>query len=203
MAFKKSEVVDPVGARRESASLVEPAGDPPPVASRPDAAGPGAGKRSARAKALHGAAAAGKRKPGRPSNAEVDERVDAQRLEWSQRLARRLARLPFTGAALGTGFMDFQLTKDEEAELAPDLGVALNTWVAVDPKWMAILNLSVAFSEIAAAKVAYYMIALTRLRNEEARRNEAGKDAPPAAPAVVAPEAPGAKPPDVGGYTRT
>jgi len=69
---------------------------------------------------------------------------------------RPLVSLPFDLALVKTGFTGFALTPSEAATLSATGSVALNQWVTIDPRYVAVLLFSLSLISITSQKVVLY-----------------------------------------------
>lgn len=63
-----------------------------------------------------------------------------------------MVRLPFAVAYAGTGYDGWMLEEGEENQLAASGSVVLNTFVRVDPRWVALTAFSVALLSVVSMK---------------------------------------------------
>lgn len=97
---------------------------------------------------------------------------------------RPLVSLPFNMAFVKTGFEGFTLSEGEAATLSSTGAMVFNSWVAVDPKWLALITFSLSLASISVEKTMLYRRALAQWQAEQDRIK---KEAPPApAPAQAA-----------------
>lgn len=68
----------------------------------------------------------------------------------------RLVALPFTMAAIATDYDGWRLDAREQKELSASGSVALNEWVRVEPKWVALSLFSLSLIGVAVSKAIGY-----------------------------------------------
>ncbi len=94
----------------------------------------------------------------------------------------RLVSLPFTLAAVATDYDDWRLDDKEQKELAVTGSVALNEWVRVDPKWVALSLFALSMVGMATAKAIGYQGEMRarqiRKMQEAAAKGKAGGNIP-------------------------
>lgn len=83
---------------------------------------------------------------------------------------RPLVSLPFNLALAKTGFTGFALSEGEAATLSATGSVALNQWVTIDPRYVALILFSMSMITISAEKVALY----SRAKAEEDQKLKEG-----------------------------
>lgn len=110
----------------------------------------------------------------------------------------RIVRMPFAVAAIRTTCADLALDDKQEAELATTGAVVLNEWVAVDPRYVALVLFAISISGVVFEKVLVYSmwlklkeLEIERLKLEAGRNRPAPKSAD-AVPASNATPTPGA-----------
>jgi len=90
---------------------------------------------------------------------------------------RPLVSLPFNLAFIKTGFTGFTLSPGEEATLGATGAVALNQWVTIDPKYVAVMLFSMSLISIASQKFVLFSQAQaeTAQRLQEANGEQTSK----------------------------
>jgi len=118
-----------------------------------------------------------KRQAGGADNAgAADPLANLPSPQFTPETCKYLVEFPFNLGFVRTGFTGFLLSEAESAALSASAATVLNTWVRVDPKWVALMMFSVSLTSISATKVMAYRVALAEI---EARKNPATDTAPP------------------------
>jgi hypothetical protein len=93
---------------------------------------------------------------------------------------RPVVSLPFNLAFVRTGFEGFLLSDLEAANLSHAGAMVFNSWIAVDPKYLALITFSLALASISVEKTMLYRKALVEFAQEQEKKRRAAEQEPKA-----------------------
>jgi hypothetical protein len=114
----------------------------------------------------------------RREQSEAQDKPQAPRIQlFTPESVRPIVSLPFNLACVKTGFDGFLLQEDEAQILSTSGAVVLNTWVTIDPKFVALLMFSISMLSITAEKSLLYHRWAREMEAERKRRESEGNAA--------------------------